>query len=148
MNSEEIEARSVNSGLIYIPTRAQWEVLLREPVVDGHPIGAIDLAQGNLRFSQEHSVIRSCIHRPSPFLGWLPITLLETPTLLQRVQIENSRCPRCHWQGVVATPAVLALYFGTANPQAEYQASFQLLTVTCPKCGSNLTGHPIWFANT
>lgn len=147
MQSSELARQLINGGMVFIPTQSQWTALLQEPLLDDQPLGVLDLAQRNVVLAQAYPMIVPALHRPSPFLPWLPITVLRHTLGLQRVQIEHRRCEQCLWQGIVATPTVLSLYFGTADPYREYTAAFQLPALPCPNCGHRLSGHPIWVSD-
>lgn len=144
MQSSELAKQLVNGGMVFIPTQSQWMTLLQEPLLDDQPIGVIDLAQRTIKLATAYPMIVPALHRPSSFLPWLPITVLHHALRFQRVQIEYRRCEQCLWQGIVATPTVLSLYFGTADPYQEYTVAFQLPALPCPNCGQRLSGHPIW----
>ena len=86
--------------------------------------------------------------RPIPIKGdavdWIPCLIYKYQGKWRRVQREHANCLRCDWEGNIANPTNLDLYFMLKNDYEIVHDMYKLPFCTCPKCGGEISRKAIW----
>lgn len=76
--------------------------------------------------------------------SFVPLLLYKVGERWQRVHIEQARCNKCGWSGVIANPGDESLYFGLSNHIAKLREAKKIASVGCPSCSSKLNRQAVW----
>lgn len=77
-------------------------------------------------------------------VDWVPCLIYKYQEKWRRVQCEHANCLRCDWEGNIANPTNLDLYFNLKNEYEIVHDMYKLPFCVCPKCGGEISRKAIW----
>jgi hypothetical protein len=133
---------------ILIPTKAEWEVLLRDKKYNGYEFSksVCESAKRDLvSFESNPEVVLALVYHPR--LSYMYLRLLHIDRVLYRVHFEDVICEHCNKRsGLSATPDFGA-YVGAKREDEAREAMLKLPIMNCKNCGGKLSSrHTLWFA--
>lgn len=150
LDNISISKKLVDDEELYIVNRQHIDTLKFADEIDGIKIGGPTIKNsldGMIKFLKEHTGFSLAIHKY--YIGksrfkWIFCVLYEISGMYQRVQIENTMCAKCGWQGIVANPTVPSLYDTVRDKNKALNLAWNLPSKNCPSCGEKLDRHNVW----
>lgn len=105
------------------------------------------IAERLIAFSETHPGFFCAVtemHIGKSLNYWAPILFMQKPDRIVRVGLENTRCPKCGWCGILATPAPPDLYENIPNKFEVMRQACNVQSVPCPHCGAKLSRIAVW----
>lgn len=147
LNHELIVQQELNGQHVYILDPEAFGLLMENPTIEDQPIRAMDMVCNMIEFVQTHKSFSLAFYPLGKHKMWMFCLLFYTGEDLQRVQIENTRCDNCNWEGIIANPTIPELYFGCPNEWEALNRAYESPKVNCPSCNGTLSRHAIWISN-
>lgn len=139
MNSSDsrFEKIRVDGQEMLVPSPEAWELLWREPELDGYRIPGLDLLKRKVATNAAYSELVSCL--AIAYRGVMFYELLRWQGELYRVFVEAVICEHCGYRATLsATPSASDRYFGCPDRHAAEARSFSLPKQNCYGCGNLL----------
>lgn len=147
LNNELITQQKIDGQLVYILATESFELLVKNPVIEGQQISALDTVCNMMDLVRKHSSFSLAFYSVGNLKKWMFCLLFDNKEKLQRVQIENVQCKVCNWTGMIANPTIPELYYGCPDRWGALDEAYKTQIVNCPSCNSALPRHSIWVGN-
>lgn len=152
MNLDDINifVKLVNDEELYVIDQQHIDTLKFADEIEGIKIGGPTIKNSldsMIEFVKKHTDFTLAMHKY--FIGqsrykWIFCVLYEMAGEYQRVQIENTMCAKCGWQGIVANPTIPSLYDTVKDRNEALNLAWNLPSKSCPSCGEKLDRHNVW----
>lgn len=77
-------------------------------------------------------------------IGWVATVLYNYDKEIHRVQLENGKCKKCEWSGIIANPTDVLLFINVKNNIEIMRKAWELPMLGCPICNEKLERPAIW----
>ncbi len=144
-DDSRIRRETVDGQVLLVPSEEAWAELMREPRLDGRPLGVGRLLQQFRSVAgRTDDVVVALGRTAEAHQPWVLYHLVSAGGRLRRVVVESQTCWSCGWIGLTGNPRDLALYEGTAQPLQALQSAATLPVLSCADCNAPLSRPAIW----
>lgn len=134
----------------YIINEDKWNELLKAKQLDGIGIDNktfVTYMDKLMKFCGKHKEFCCAITKVyfDKKKGiWHPFLFYHIGSKRIRVRIENAKCIKCNWEGIIANPTLPDLYETVSDRFSKMKASYGNPSVGCPCCGEKLPRFAVW----
>ncbi len=146
-NDPRFRVLIVDGQRFLCPDDAVWRQLEAGTALDGRQVVTECLRKfyaGERTFVKSQRDLTYALYKPSRFVWWLGIVLVDLGGALQRVHLERLTCESCGWMGMSGNPWLADLYVGSPQKDEAHQRAYDMELLGCPRCGGELPRPSVW----